>query len=170
MAHPVTWFQISGRDGNALQQFYKQVFGWQMNPSPDGSMAMVSPEQPDGIAGGIGPSMDGNPSVAVYVNCDDVDEQLAKIEAAGGRTAMSKTELPAGMGFIAGFIDPGGNWVGLWTPGKDTATPPPAAKKPAAKKPAAKKPVAKKPVAKKAAAKKPAAKKPAAKKAAAKKR
>jgi predicted enzyme related to lactoylglutathione lyase len=163
LAHPVTWFQISGKDGAALEAFYKNIFDWKMRPSPDGSMAMVDPEK-GGIAGGVGPSRDGNPNVTVYANVDDIAAHLKRIQDGGGQIAMPPMELPEGMGWIAGFTDPAGNWVGLWQPGK----PPPAARKTARK--AAKKTAAKKASAKKASAKKASAKKAPAKKAPAKKK
>jgi predicted enzyme related to lactoylglutathione lyase len=144
VAHPVTWFQISGRDGAALEAFYKDIFDWKMSPSPDGTMAMVAAEK-GGIPGGVGASRDGNASVSVYANVDDIAAHLKKVQDAGGQVAMPPMELPEGMGWIAGFIDPAGNWVGLWQPGK----PPPAAKR--ASKRAAKKAPAK--AAKKKAAK-----------------
>jgi predicted enzyme related to lactoylglutathione lyase len=135
MAHPVTWFQISGKDGNRLQTFYKDVFSWRIKPSGDGMVGMVAPDKPGGIGGGVGVSRDGSPSVAVYVNVKDLTAQLQKVEAAGGRRAMEPLELPGNMGSIAGFLDPEGNWVGIWQPPKKA--PKPAARK-KAKKPAAK--------------------------------
>jgi len=135
MGHPVSWFQISGREGGPLQDFYQKVFGWKMGPSPDGSMMMVKPDK-GGIAGGIGPSRDGTSNVTVYIECDDVEEHLRQIGEAGGQTVMPMMELPAGMGFIAGFTDPAGNWVGLWQPGKPAKSAKKAAKR--AKKPAKK--------------------------------
>jgi predicted enzyme related to lactoylglutathione lyase len=54
MAHPVTWFQISGKQGGPLHTFYKKVFGWRMRPAPGpGDMQMIDKEE-DGISGGIG--------------------------------------------------------------------------------------------------------------------
>jgi predicted enzyme related to lactoylglutathione lyase len=159
VAHPVTWFQISGRDGAALEAFYKKVFDWKMNPAPDGSMQMVEPED-GGIPGGVGASRDGTHSVTIYANVDDIAAQLKKIQDSGGEVAMPPMELPEGMGWIAGFTDPAGNWVGLWQPGK-TAEPPRAAKKKQSTKKASKA-VAKKPA--RAPAKRPAkatAKRPA---------
>jgi predicted enzyme related to lactoylglutathione lyase len=152
VAHPVTWFQISGKDGAALEDFYKKIFDWKMTSSPDGSMQMVDAEE-GGIPGGIGPSRDGSHSVTVYANVDDIAAQLKKIQDAGGEIAMPPMELPQGMGWIAGFTDPAGNWVGLWQPGKPPEAPP-KAKKPAKAKPKA-------PAKKKAAAKKKTAAKPA---------
>ncbi len=152
MTHAVNWFQISGPNGHQLQQFYKQVFGWPMQPAPGGNDMMLVPAQKDGIAGGVGTSMNHQPSVAVYISVGDIDAQFGKIQRAGGRMAMPKTDLPEGMGSIAGFTDPAGNWVGLWMPSK--TAPAPKAKKAAA---------AKKTSAPKAKAKAKAAAKPAAK-------
>jgi predicted enzyme related to lactoylglutathione lyase len=132
MGHAVNWFQISGRgDAKALQKFYKQAFGWKMKTAPDGRMSMVDREK-GGIAGGIGPSMSGEPSVAVYIESDKLEKDLARVEKAGGHAAMQPMDLPAGMGRIAGFVDPDGNWIGLWEAGKPV-------KKGAAKKGAKKK-------------------------------
>jgi hypothetical protein len=116
---------------------------------------MVSPEK-GGIAGGVGASRDGNHNVTVYANVDDIAAHLKLIQDAGGEVAMPPMELPEGMGWIAGFTDPAGNWVGLWQPGKRPASAKRAARKPAKKAPAK---AARKPAGKaKAKAAKPAPK------------
>ena len=164
MSHAVNWFSIQGPNGHALQQFYKQVFGWAMKPQPGaGDMMMVPPEK-GGIPGGIGASMNHQPSVAVYVSVGDIDAVFGKIQRSGGRMAMPKTELPGGMGSIAGFTDPAGNWIGLWMPAATAAAP----KRTATKRAAA--PKAKAKAKAKAGAKKASAAKPAAKKAPTKKK
>jgi predicted enzyme related to lactoylglutathione lyase len=138
MAHPVTWFQISGREHEPLADFYAQVFAWKLSPSPGGPpMSMVAAEE-RGINGGIAASQDGNPSVTVYVDVDDIAQHLARIEGAGGQVAMPPMELPQGMGWIAGFKDPAGNWVGLYQPSEQARAAAQPAKKPAARKPVAK--------------------------------
>ncbi|MBE7480342.1 MAG: VOC family protein [Polyangiaceae bacterium] len=120
MGHPVNWFQVSGSDGKSLQDFYKKIFAWRMSPSPDGSMMMVAKEE-GGIEGGISKSMDGQSGVTFFVSVADIDAHLKKIAKAGGTIAMPKLKLDAGMGFIAGFRDPAGNWIGLWQAGKAPA-------------------------------------------------
>ena len=140
MSHPVNWFQIGGPNGHALQEFYKTVFGWKMQPNPGPTDMMMVASEKGGVAGGIGTSMNHLPSVAVYVSVGDIDAVFGKIQRGGGRMAMPKTELPGGMGSIAGFTDPQGNWIGLWMPNKAAAPKRSAApKKTAAKKTAAKK-------------------------------
>lgn len=155
MGHPVNWFHIQASDVKALEAFYKKTFGWKMSAGP-GGMAFIAPD-PGGIAGGIAPAMDGQNSISIYVGVDNVDAHLAKIAKAGGAAAMPKMELPDGMGWIAGFTDPAGNFVGLWQAGAAMAAAAAPAKAPKAKK-AAKKPAPKK-AAKVAAKAKPAAKK-----------
>jgi uncharacterized protein len=133
MAHPVTWFQISGRDGKKLETFYTKIFKWKGGPDPSGAMMMVKPEK-GGIAGGIGASQNGQASVAVYIDCDDIEGCLENITAAGGSTAMEPMDLPGNFGRIAGFLDPEGNWVGLWQAAKKAAKRKAAPKKKSAKK------------------------------------
>ncbi len=123
MSHAVNWFSIQGPNGHALQQFYKQVFGWGMKPQPGGGDMMMVDAAKDGIPGGVGTSMNHQPSVAVYVSVGDIDAVFGKIQRGGGRMAMPKTELPGGMGSIAGFTDPAGNWIGLWMPPATAAAP-----------------------------------------------
>jgi predicted enzyme related to lactoylglutathione lyase len=123
MSHAVNWFSIQGPNGHALQQFYKQVFGWAMKPMPGPSDMMMVPAEKDGIPGGVGASMNHQPSVAVYVSVGDIDAVFGKIQRSGGRMAMPKSELPNDMGSIAGFTDPAGNWVGLWMPPAKAAAP-----------------------------------------------
>lgn len=112
MGNPVNFFQISAAEGGPLQAFYKKIFAWKTNMGP-GGMMMVGPEK-GGIAGAVGASQNGASSVAVYVDVADIGAQLTKVEQAGGQIALQPMELPGGMGTIAGFMDPAGNWIGLW--------------------------------------------------------
>jgi predicted enzyme related to lactoylglutathione lyase len=154
MANPVNWFHISVKEVEPIAKFYGEAFDWKMSPGP-GGMAFADTGK-GGIPGGIAtlPPGSEHATIHVYVGTDDIEEQLERIEKAGGKRAMPKTPLPPGMGWIAAFIDPAGNFVGLWESApkpKPTPKRRPVAKK-AAKRPAAKK-AAKKPAAKKAAKK-----------------
>ena len=166
MSHPVNWFSIQGPNGHALQQFYKQVFGWAMKPQPGAGEMMMVDAAKGGIPGGIGASSNHQPSVAVYVSVGDIDAVFGKIQRGGGRMVMPKTELPGNMGSIGGFTDPAGNWIGLWMPPSEAAAPKRSAskkksatKKKAAAPRAAPKKAAAAPKAGAGAAKKPAKKK-----------
>ena len=160
MSHPVNWFQIQGPNAHALQQFYKQVFGWKMTSMPGMPESAMVAAEPKGIPGGIGTAHSHQPRVTVYVSVGDIDALFGKIQRGGGRMSMSKMDLPGGMGSVAEFTDPAGNTIGLWMAGKPAAPKRKAsAKKASAKKTAKKAPPKKAP--KKAAAKKAPAKKPA---------
>ena len=64
-----------------------------------------------GIGGGIAASQDGKSGVKVYIEVDDPDAYLKKVEGMGGKTVMPTTDL--GMVTMAQFTDPAGNVVGL---------------------------------------------------------
>jgi predicted enzyme related to lactoylglutathione lyase len=113
MANPVSWFEIIGKDGDALQKFYADLFGWQMQKAP-GDMNYAMLEAKDGgIAGGIGESQQGMSYVAVYAEVDDPQAYLDKAESLGGTTVMPVTEVP-GMVTFALFNDPEGHTIGVY--------------------------------------------------------
>lgn len=43
MAHPVMWFEVLGKDGSRLQQFYGGLFGWtfEQSTAPRGQRVIV---------------------------------------------------------------------------------------------------------------------------------
>src|SRR5262249_19332881 len=143
-------FHVSAKDVERSAKFYGEAFDWKLKSD----MGMVFADTgKGGISGGIATIQDGSGqgSIRIYVGTPNIDAQLARIEKAGGRPVMPKPPPPPGMGWIAGFLDPEGNFVGLW---EQAEQPKPAPKRRAAPK---KKAAAKKPAAKKAA-KKPAKK------------
>lgn len=118
MAKPaVSWFEVTGKDGAALQRFYSNLFDWQVQDQGDGSgYGMVQAEA--GIGGGIGPSQDGGPGmVTFYVEVDDPAAYLARAEQLGGKTVMPPTEIPDVNLTYALFTDPEGHAIGLMKSG-----------------------------------------------------
>jgi predicted enzyme related to lactoylglutathione lyase len=55
----VGWFEITGKDGPALQRFYSKLFGWSINDAGDHSGYGLVEAGEKGIADGIGASQDG---------------------------------------------------------------------------------------------------------------
>ena len=111
MAGAVIHFEVVGKDLEALQSFYGELFGWQTQAIPEMGYAMVEKEG-DGIAGGLGRSQDGGPGyVTFYVSTDDPQATLDKAESLGGRTVMPVTELPQVT--LAMFADPEGHVIGI---------------------------------------------------------
>jgi len=115
MAQPaVAWFEVTGKDGPALQNFYSRLFDWQVQDAGDGSGYGLVQAGPKGIGGGIGPAQDGGPgAVTFYVEVDDPAKYLAKAEQLGGRTIVPPTEIPNFGLTFAFFTDPEGHVVGL---------------------------------------------------------
>jgi hypothetical protein len=153
MPNAIQHFEIPADDVERAKAFYKKVFGWKIEsyPTPPGEdeyFMVVAKDGEKGINGGLMKrKMPGQPFVN-YVTVDSIDQMLSVAQSNGGRTALPKQEIGGGMGWIAGFLDPENNLIGLHQVGPNAPRPAPAKKAPAAKKSARK--------AVKAAAKKPA--------------
>jgi predicted enzyme related to lactoylglutathione lyase len=113
MGNPVVHFEIVGKDPQALQRFYSDAFGWRMQGGlPTYAMAYTGGE--GGIDGGVGAAPDGGGAsrVTVYVQVEDLDAALRKIERLGGSQLVGPSDVPGGPVFAL-FADPAGNLVGL---------------------------------------------------------
>ena len=115
MAQPaVAWFEVTGKDGPTLQNFYSRLFDWQVQDAGDGSGYGLVQAGPNGIGGGIGPAQTGGPgAVTFYVEVDDPANYLARAEKLGGKTIVPPTEVPNFGLTFAFFADPEGHVVGL---------------------------------------------------------
>ena len=115
MAQPaVAWFEVTGKDGRKLQEFYGRLFVWQVQDAGDGTGYGLVQAAPKGIGGGIGAAQDGGPgAVTFYVEVDDPAAYLAKAETLGGKTIVPPTEIPNFGLTFAFFADPEGHVVGL---------------------------------------------------------
>jgi predicted enzyme related to lactoylglutathione lyase len=115
MGKPIVgWFEVTGKDGPALQRFYTELFDWEVNDAGDGSGYGLVAAPKKGIGGGIGSSQDGGSgAVTFYVEVDDPAEYLAKAESLGGQTLVPPTEIPNFGLTFAFFADPEGHMVGL---------------------------------------------------------
>ena len=114
----VTHFEITGKDGKKLQDFYSGLFGWKVDANNPMNYGMVEATE-NGIGGGISDSQDGKPFTTVYVEVDNAQTYLDKAVSMGGKVVMERTILP-GMVAFAQFEDPSGNVIGL----AETAIPP----------------------------------------------
>jgi predicted enzyme related to lactoylglutathione lyase len=111
MANPVVHFEVAGPDAPRLQTFYASLFDWQIDANNPMNYGMVAAAE-GGIAGGVGPSPDGNKHITWYVEVDDLQAALDKAEQLGGKSVMPPMDVPGGPS-IAQFTDPAGNVVGL---------------------------------------------------------
>jgi predicted enzyme related to lactoylglutathione lyase len=111
MGNPVTWFEVTGRDGAALQRFYSELFDWKLDTNNPVGYGIV--DTGGAIGGGVGQTADGSSgSTTFYVETDDVAAHLKRAEAAGGQIIMDETEVMEGT-VVGLFADPEGHLVGL---------------------------------------------------------
>jgi uncharacterized protein len=118
MGQPVVHFEITGRDGPALQRYYGELFGWQIdanNPMGYGLVQREGNVNADGI--GIGGGVTSGPEgygghVTVYVEVPDVEAALARAEQLGGTRMMGPQEVMEGL-VIGLFTDPEEHVIGV---------------------------------------------------------
>ena len=126
MGNPVMFFEIASKQGELLRDFYRDLFDWMILPFdweiphfPNDIFAIdptPPPLEDKGIKGHIYPlseEMDFSNRVSIFIQVEDLQETLEKIESQGGKTLVPPQVLPDGMGSIAMFLDPSGNVVGL---------------------------------------------------------
>jgi predicted enzyme related to lactoylglutathione lyase len=116
----LNWFEISVGDINRAKKFYETIFDIKMDTAEMMGMQMAFfPYEPSSgkASGGLvqgqyhKPSVDG---VKIYLNGNpDLAVALSKIEKAGGKITMPKTNIGEEMGFMAFFQDTEGNIVAL---------------------------------------------------------
>jgi uncharacterized protein len=119
-ANILNWFEVSVSDIARAKKFYETIFSVQLEEMDMMGMKIASfPYDPMGgkLSGALvqsdmhKPSADG---VKIYFNGNpDLDVALSKVEAAGGKIAMAKTQIGDDIGYMAFFIDTEGNAVAL---------------------------------------------------------
>ena len=112
MSNPVVHFEVMGKDGKRLQQFFGELFDWKIDANNPMNYGMVETGGTGGIAGGIGPTPEGQGHVTFYVQVDDPKAYLDKAEKLGGKKVMDPMDVPGGP-TIAMLEDPEGHLVGL---------------------------------------------------------
>src|SRR5215467_8388974 len=143
MPNAIMHFEIPADDVERAKGFYTKLFGWKCEsypagPGEDEYFMVMAKDGEDGINGGLMKrKMPGQP-FANYVTVPSIDAALATAQANGARTALPKQEIGGGMGWIAAFLDPENNLIGLHQVGPSAQRPAPAKKAPAAKKSARK--------------------------------
>ena len=134
MGAPIVHFEINGIDFRRSEDFYRNLFGWQIQDVPAINYGMVDTGVKMGINGGIGQLDPGEmPFVTFYVQVEDLQTYLDKAVSLGGRIIIPITVVPDMVTFAL-FSDPDGCRIGLV---KGPQTPPKEKRK--AKKAAPKK-------------------------------
>ena len=122
MNNAISWFEIGTTDLDRATKFYETVFGVTLAPMdlPNIKMRMFPlDDMQNGVGGALvdsggfhKPSSTDGP--LVYLNGNpDVQKILDKVEEAGGKVVVPKTEISPEYGFMAVILDTEGNRVGL---------------------------------------------------------
>jgi predicted enzyme related to lactoylglutathione lyase len=118
----ISWFEIPAIDLERATKFYETLFDVKLiaMDMPQIKMRMFPVADMMNDIGGAIVSAPGfyEPSesagVLIYLNGNpDLQHILDKVEAAGGRIALPKTEITPEYGFMAIMIDTEGNRIGL---------------------------------------------------------
>lgn len=122
MKDAISWFEIPATDLDRAQKFYETIFSVKLDAidMPNIKMRMFPLDDPMNGVGGAVVDSGGfhKPSVTdgplIYLNGNpDVQKVMDKVEAAGGKIMVPKTEISPEYGYMAVFIDSEGNRIGL---------------------------------------------------------
>jgi predicted enzyme related to lactoylglutathione lyase len=130
----VRHFEIPARDPERAARFYREVFGWTIEPlawdgpayfrvktSVPGIPATPAGLAREGIDGGL--TVGGaegfagdQPLLMIHIEGSTLEECLERIIKAGGAVDLPITPIGAAktLGRFARFLDPEGNRLGLW--------------------------------------------------------
>ena len=110
----VVHVEIPAANIESAGKFYQDLFGWKMQHVPEFDYTLW--EDGSGYGGGFNRIDDENPvgQVLVYIDSNDIEEDLKQVEKLGGRVVRPKTEIP-GTGWYGVFKDPTGNTLALYT-------------------------------------------------------
>lgn len=119
MKNAVNWVEIPVTDFDRAKKFYSTIYDFEMPDMEMGPnrMGFLLYDQGGGIGAaivsgdGYTPSKDG---VKVYLNGGvDLDIILARVEKAGGKVVLPKTQITPELGYFATFEDLEGNHISL---------------------------------------------------------
>ncbi len=118
----ISWFEIPAIDLNRAQEFYETIFETNLTPldTPNIKMRMFPIQNMmTGVGGAVvdsggfyRPSLTDGP--LIYLNANpDVQNVLNRVEGAGGKILVSKTQVSPEYGYMAVIADTEGNRIAL---------------------------------------------------------
>jgi predicted enzyme related to lactoylglutathione lyase len=119
--HAISWFEIPATDLARAQKFYEEIMNIQMIPMDmeNIQMRMFPLQDMTGVGGAVvtsggfhKPSATDGP--LIYLNANpDLQQVLDRVEKAGGKVMVPKTEISPDYGFMGVILDTEGNRIGL---------------------------------------------------------
>ena len=108
MSEHIDYVEMPGGDLAATTAFYRAAFGW--------GFVDYGPEyaafEGAGLDGGLAAATPAGTAPLVILKADNLEDALARVEAAGGVITEPIFEFPGGRRFH--FRDPAGNVLGVW--------------------------------------------------------
>ena len=114
----VIHFELPADNPERVVEFYKKVFGWQIQkwPGPtDYWLVSTGAEGQPGINGGILRRQHPGAGTCNTVGVASVDDAVATITKNGGKNPVPKMPIP-GVGYLAYCTDTEGNVFGVMQP------------------------------------------------------
>jgi predicted enzyme related to lactoylglutathione lyase len=120
-ANTLNWFELPAANITRAIKFYESVFDISMHEMGEMMGMKMAGFPADPMSGKVGggivqgpmhtPSQDG---AVVYLNANpSIQTIIDRIEAAGGKVIMPRTQISPEIGYMAFFVDTEGNRVGL---------------------------------------------------------
>jgi predicted enzyme related to lactoylglutathione lyase len=109
----VIHFELPVDDAERAINFYRKVFGWQINKweGPEDYWLVTTGSGEPGIDGALTHRSEGFAHTVNTIGVESRDEVVAKIEASGGKI-LDKMTVP-GVGWVAYALDTEGNSFGI---------------------------------------------------------
>jgi hypothetical protein len=116
----VTHFEIYSEDPEAVQPFYRDVFGWKFHKFEGGPseywLVTTGDDKEPGINGGMTRPREGQSAGTLNtVAVKSLDQTMKKLEQRGGKMSVPKMAIPT-VGWLAYAADPAGNVFGIIEP------------------------------------------------------
>jgi predicted enzyme related to lactoylglutathione lyase len=118
MKNMINWFEIPVKDFERAKKFYETVFDCTLTDNSFGPWKMgLFPADTGKVSGAIVSGEGYEPTekgALIYFNCHpDLNVQLARVEAAGGKITVQKRQISPDVGYWACVIDTEGNRIAL---------------------------------------------------------
>ena len=116
----VNHFEIYTDNPEAVQPFYREIFGWKFQKFEGGPveywLITTGPENEPGINGGMTRPREGQrPGTLNTIGVGSLDETINEIKQRGGKICVPKMAIPK-VGWLAYAEDPAGNVFGIIEP------------------------------------------------------
>jgi uncharacterized protein len=109
----LSWNELASVDPDASADFYRELFGWQIEPMEGAGMPYLVIQNQGHGNGGIRAAQENEPSYwLVYLGADDIDADTSKAGELGATTLVPPVDI--GVGQIAVLQDPQGAVFALY--------------------------------------------------------